>query len=925
VLVRLCLVLVLASIVGAPVQAKLDDPPRAQVVEWRPDLDRLLDPNAEPESLRSAFPIDVLGVLWTGSAPRLELRYELNSGSWSDWHDVDTGDGLPARTGESASALVSIDRAKVIQIRRTRGEALVALASLRVVGIDAAPHPPAVDGLHASQLRPPSPVPLRTPAPLQPATRTPTTPSSQPPAPRIISRAEWGADSQYLTWTPSRVPVRKFAIHHTATSDGGASPATSIRAIYYYHAVTLGWGDIGYNYLIDRAGNVYEGRAGGPNAVGAHVEVANEGVDGIALLGTFHEVRPSDSMTAALVSLLSWRSSAQRVDPQGTGPLAGKSLPNIFAHRDVMSTDCPGDAAFALLPSIRLQVAAALAPRPTPASVRLVGARVNPTTVGVGGEVQVEMTIVNAGSEVLASQGPDPGTTYAESESYRTLGQPELFGRLRVGVDLDGTGDPDHRFRWGLGGDLIPGATRTVVGTIKFDRPGTHSLAVGVVQEGVAWVLDGAARTTVVVHPPAAASYRAGSAPATQLHFPLVMLRHRGWTTGLHLTNTTDRPGLGSLTVLDAGGRALSRTPLLLAPRGSARKVVDFGDVATVSVASAVVASDVPLAGVAFHEQAGGDWMAVEPVVLGSARLTIPLAARHHNGLNSGVQVQNLGGLPTTIAITYLDGVGASWTETARVPPMGFATFYAPGHPSLPDGFVGSAVVESDDGQPIAAQINLTTADGAAMAYVGDDGASPEAAVPLLFRNRNGWRSGLQIQNAAGNAAHVVVRYAPSDRLGGPWEREVDIAGALAGTFYLPADRQLPDDLVVSADVRSVAGQPLSLLANSVNDPLHVGTAVGGLASAGPSVTVPLMANGVEGRRTGVQVQNLGIQTAAVTVSVYDDRGARVTQIVDEIPPRSAGTFYAPALPGFPAGSIGSMVVAGRPDLRLAAVVNDVR
>jgi uncharacterized protein with LGFP repeats len=133
----------------------------------------------------------------------------------------------------------------------------------------------------------------------------------------MISRAEWGADPQYLQWTPARVPVRKLAIHHTASSDGGADPTASLRAIYYYHAVTLGWGDIGYNYVIDRAGNIYEGRAGGPNSVAAHIEVANEGVDGIALLGTYQDVRPSDAMTAALVSLLTWRSRGQGGRSQG--------------------------------------------------------------------------------------------------------------------------------------------------------------------------------------------------------------------------------------------------------------------------------------------------------------------------------------------------------------------------------------------------------------------------------------------------------------------------------------------------------------------------------------------------------------------------------------------------------------------------------
>jgi hypothetical protein len=893
-------------------------------VEWRPSLDRLVDANAEPETLRSDLPLEAVGILWNGAELQFQVRWLTEDATWSEWRQVDTADAQTARSGERASGLVSIAGARSVQLRGAAEGPPP--RSLRVVGIHSASHATEPGLLQAAQIRPPgSPIPPRTVLPLPPTPTRQVAPQPlQPGAPRLISRADWGADPQYLQWTPARVPVRKLAIHHTASSDGGADPTASLRAIYYYHAVTLGWGDIGYNYVIDRAGNIYEGRAGGPNAVGAHIEVANEGIDGIALLGTYQDVRPSDAMTAALVSLLTWRARGQGIDPMGSGPLSGRNVPNIVAHRDLMTTDCPGDAAYALLPSIRLQIAAALNPRP-PATVRLVGARVSPVAVGVGGEVKVELTLVNTGTETLISQGPEPGTTYGEAESFRSVGEPELLGRVRVGVDLEGAADPDHRFRWGLGGDLPPGATRTVTGSIRFDKPGTHALKLGIVQEGMAWVLDGVSRTTVVVHPAAAASYRATSAPANQLHFPLVMLRHQGWTTRLHVTNTTDRPGLGSLTVLDSSGRALSRTPIMLPPRASLRRTLDFGDEPRPTVAAAVLAADVPLAGVAFHERAEGDWMAVEPVAVGSPRLSLPLAARRYNGLTSGVQVQNLGETATTISITYLAGSGATWMESARVAPMGFATFYAPAHATLPDGFVGSALLESDGVQPLGAQVNLTAADQSAMAYVADDAPSADTLVPLLFRNRNGWRSGLQIQNVGGTPAHVVARYAASNGPGGPWEREGDVSGALAGTFYLPADPLLPDDLVASADVHSLGGQPLALLANSVNDRLHVGTAVGGLVQASPGLTVPLMNADVDGRRTGVQVQNLASQPAAVSVSLYDDRGLRLAQFADEIPARGAKTWYAPALPALPSGVTASLVVAGRPDARLAAVVNEVR
>ena len=87
---------------------------------------------------------------------------------------------------------------------------------------------------------------------------------SQPP---IVLRAGWGADERLRfdssgkeTWPPAFYPVQKLIVHHTATQNDDPDPAATIRSIYYYHAVTQGWGDIGYNFLIDESGRIYEGR-----------------------------------------------------------------------------------------------------------------------------------------------------------------------------------------------------------------------------------------------------------------------------------------------------------------------------------------------------------------------------------------------------------------------------------------------------------------------------------------------------------------------------------------------------------------------------------------------------------------------------------------------------------------------------------------
>src|SRR5439155_21711364 len=133
------------------------------------------------------------------------------------------------------------------------------------------------------------------------------TASSHVPQPAVIPRSGWGADESLRfdssgkeIWPPTFWPIQKLIVHHTATQNNDPNPAATIRSIYYYHAVTQGWGDIGYNFLIDEAGNVYEGRhsrdyafgesptgedLNGNGVTGAHAQGDNSGTVEIALLG----------------------------------------------------------------------------------------------------------------------------------------------------------------------------------------------------------------------------------------------------------------------------------------------------------------------------------------------------------------------------------------------------------------------------------------------------------------------------------------------------------------------------------------------------------------------------------------------------------------------------------------------------------------
>ncbi|CAM4389947.1 putative protein potentially involved in peptidoglycan biosynthesis [Mycobacterium basiliense] len=190
-------------------------------------------------------------------------------------------------------------------------------------------------------------------------------------APPIISRAEWGADESLRCESPQYDrAVRAAVIHHTAGSND-YSPLESagiVKAIYTYHSKTLGWCDIAYNALVDKYGQVFEGGAGGLTkpVEGFHTGGFNRDTWGVAMIGNFDDVAPTPIQIRTVGRLLGWRLGLADVDPRGMVELesTGSSyttypggaiakLPAIFTHRDVGNTDCPGNAAYALMDEIR--------------------------------------------------------------------------------------------------------------------------------------------------------------------------------------------------------------------------------------------------------------------------------------------------------------------------------------------------------------------------------------------------------------------------------------------------------------------------------------------------------------------------------------------------------------------------------------------
>jgi len=187
-------------------------------------------------------------------------------------------------------------------------------------------------------------------------------------APPIVPRLAWGADESIRRGPPSYAPnVRLAIVHHTAgRNDYSRSEAAAIvKAIQLFHVQGNGWNDIGYNFLVDRFGTVYEGRFGGieRSVVGAHAQGFNTGSVGVALLGTYGSTQPSKAALDAIARLLAWRLDLAHVDPtsfltfiSGGSERYPSGIPvtlrAVAGHRDTGFTECPGNALYGKLDAL---------------------------------------------------------------------------------------------------------------------------------------------------------------------------------------------------------------------------------------------------------------------------------------------------------------------------------------------------------------------------------------------------------------------------------------------------------------------------------------------------------------------------------------------------------------------------------------------
>ncbi|MFV0134415.1 N-acetylmuramoyl-L-alanine amidase [Streptomyces sp. HMX87] len=210
-----------------------------------------------------------------------------------------------------------------------------------------------------------------------PTVSVPPAPPSTVQQPPITSRAGWGADESISPEEPGYLPggrIKAVVVHHTAESNSytcAQAPAV-VRGIYAYHVKQLGWKDIGYNFLVDKCGTVYEGRKGGVDrpVMGAHAYGFNSETTGISVLGTYTDTAPSQAAMAAVARVAAWKLGQYGVDPASTATLtagasgrsySGKtwasgaqvSFPAVHGHRDGYNTQCPGDAFYGRLATVR--------------------------------------------------------------------------------------------------------------------------------------------------------------------------------------------------------------------------------------------------------------------------------------------------------------------------------------------------------------------------------------------------------------------------------------------------------------------------------------------------------------------------------------------------------------------------------------------
>ncbi|MCO8273315.1 N-acetylmuramoyl-L-alanine amidase [Actinoplanes sp. TRM 88003] len=327
-------------------------------------------------------PFSLIGATWADPAARVDGTVEvrtraMGTGRWSSWQTLETDGGAPGDV-RGASDPLWVGPSDAVEAR-VNGARSPLPADLRMDLIN----PEAVEPVaprHAPNPRSTGSGDFaRKSARLEKA----TVPLPARPIPRLVTRVGWRANEAIVKGVPEYTgPTQVFFVHHTATGNGYscAQSASIVRGIQAYQVRSRGWDDVGYNFLIDKCGTVFEGRRGGVarTVLGAHTLGFNAEASSIAVIGSYGGRAVSTRVRTVIAAMAAYKLGAYGNPPNGRVVLTsggsprfplGRKVPlfRISGHRDAGQTACPGNALYAQLPSIRAIAGAA------PTGLRMIG------------------------------------------------------------------------------------------------------------------------------------------------------------------------------------------------------------------------------------------------------------------------------------------------------------------------------------------------------------------------------------------------------------------------------------------------------------------------------------------------------------------------------------------------------------------------
>jgi len=388
--------------------------------------------------LRAPKRFNAVGLTWRGriAEPGIAVRTRLDGGEWTPWSAMAThAEDAPDPGGERAPRGVTspawAGEADWVQYRSSRR-----LAGLRLRFINVRGTATAADRATTAVRRATS-AGVATLAGLLPSGS-----ASAAAKPSMVSRGEWGASKCQPRSAPEIGAVDAAFVHHTVNNNDYTRDEAPdvVLAICLFHRNTNGWNDIGYNFLVDRFGTLYEGRGGGTDrpVVGAHAVGYNAQSTGIANLGTFSEERQSPAAIRSLAALIRWKLPQHGAPTTGSVGLvstggstnrypAGRTvrLQRVSGHRDTGATECPGGALYSQLPELRRLVAGA---SPAPGAISRLDAEVESTdTVPLGTPVELSGRLTDEQGIPLAGQPVEVqalvGRTWRTSSTQTTDSQ----------------------------------------------------------------------------------------------------------------------------------------------------------------------------------------------------------------------------------------------------------------------------------------------------------------------------------------------------------------------------------------------------------------------------------------------------------------------------------------------------------------------